>query len=289
MVGQSSVKRNAFKDFAAAWKAWLFAFAYLRKQRLQAYHWVGPSAILMITWGGWVFSEAIRQAASGQLLKGLTHFGFDAVSLEQSDSWASSTALWAVSQMEWILEWGIVLLMFWVKLKITKYLLLTLVAPFMSLLAATIRFRETGQSSPLTASGLIRDVMRGLRTALSLFLFELSLTIALAISGLLLLLLAPPIAAILSPVLVALSWAVGSYFYGAAVFDAVFEQQGINWRSSLREGWNRKGHLMGIGTVFSLLMAIPLIGPIVAALIGPIPCTAAAAKLTFSSAPSRTP
>ena len=289
MVAQSSVKRNAVKDVAAAWKAWLSAFGYLRKQRLQAYHWVGPSAILLITWVGWVFSEAIRQAAKVQLSKGLSHLGIDAASLEQSDGWAGSIALWAVSQLEWILELGIILLIFWLKLKITKYLLLTLVAPFMSLLAAAIRFRETGQSSPLTASGLIRDVFRGLRTALSLFLFELALTIALAISGLLLLLLAPPVVAILSPVLVALSWAVGSYFYGAAVFDAVFEQQGINWRNSLREGWSRKGHLLGIGMVFSLLMAIPLIGPIVAALIGPIPCTAAAAKLTFSSAPTRTP
>ena len=257
--------------------------------RLQAYHWAGPLAILLINSGGWFFSASIQEAVRGQLLMVLTHLGLNVVSLEQSDHWLDSIALWAISQLEWILEWGVVLFIFWLKLKITKYLILTLLAPCMSLLAAAIRFRETGQSSPITASGLIRDIFRGLRTALSLLFFELVLTTVLAIVSLLLLLFAPPVSAILSPVFVVLTWAVGSYFYGAAVFDAVFEQQGINWRKSLREGWSRKGHLLGIGMVFSLLMAIPLIGPIVAALIGPIPCTAAAAKLTFASAPTRTP
>ena len=96
-----------------------------------------------------------------------------------------------------------------------------------------------------------------------------------------------PLGVLLSPLLVALSWLAGAYFFGAAVFDAVYEQAGLGWRESLRTGWSQRSHLLGLGAVFSLLIGIPWVGPYVAALLGPVPCTTAAARLYFSPIPDK--
>ncbi|MEC8758667.1 MAG: hypothetical protein VXX70_03865, partial [Bacteroidota bacterium] len=94
-----------------------------------------------------------------------------------------------------------------------------------------------------------------------------------------------PLAVILSPILIALCWLVGAYFYGAAIFDAVHEQSGLDWRASIRQGWRDRFSLVGIGTVFSMLIAVPFIGVFLAAFLGPMPCTVAAARLTFTPTP----
>ena len=134
-----------------------------------------------------------------------------------------------------MLEWGVALLVLWLKVKLTKYLLLTLMAPIMSALAGAVRKREVGSAPPFNAGQLLRDLLRGVRTSSVLLLAELTLSLALALSGLLLTVFAAPLAVLLSPpALLAGSWMVGAYFYGAAVFDAVYEQDGLDWRTSIR-------------------------------------------------------
>ena len=111
----------------------------------------------------------------------------------------------------------------------------------------------------------------------------LSLSLALALSGLLLTVFAAPLAILLTPALLVGSWMVGAYFYGAAVFDAVYEQDGLDWRTSIRRGWSDRARLLGIGAVFSALLAVPFVGVFLAAFLGPMPCTTAAARLTHSA------
>ena len=106
-------------------------------------------------------------------------------------------------------------------------------APFMSALAASVRKRETGQAIPFSLSQLLRDLLRGVRTAATLLLAELSLTLLLARRPVVdRLCRAAGGAAV--PLLLLIGWAVGAYFYGAAIFDAVHEQAGHDWRSSIR-------------------------------------------------------
>lgn len=295
MVRLRTVTPLFLRQFTAAWGAWIQSFGYLKRHNLQAFHAVGPGAIALLTSLGWWLTSKLDSTAQAALQRGLNALGLtsqDAPSLDThpltesqattvDPSFWNSLLSWAVDQLEWVLHWGVIALVFWLKIKVTKYLLLTLVAPFMSLLAAKIQQKVTGQATPLSLASVLRDIARGIRTALSLFLMEMGLTLTLAILGLLLTIFTPPIAVLFSPILLATSWTVGSYFYGAAVFDAVFEQQGMDWRTSIRNGWQQKGHLIGIGMVFSLLLAIPVAGPFLAALLGPMPATAAAAKLTF--------
>ena len=271
-------------QFLGAMRAWLRAFSYMRRQGLSIYHLSGPLVIAAISAAGigltGVLSEQIRLA----LLSGLDTIGLDPDDLATSpEAWWTDAFLWGASQLEWMLECGVALAVLWLKIKLTKYLLLTLMAPIMSALAGAVRKREVGSAPPFSAGQLIRDLIRGVRTSSVLLIAELSLSLALALSGLLFTVFAAPLAILLSPVMLVGSWMVGAYFYGAAIFDAVYEQEGLGWRASIRRGWSERFRLLGIGAVFSALLAVPFAGVFLAAFLGPMPCTTAAARLTHSA------
>ena len=275
-----------FSQFTAAIRGWWRAFGYMSQHRLRTFHLAGPAAILAITVAGLGLTGWLTRTIQEGLDRGLRTIGLDLDNMTASpDAWWTDTLLWGASRLDWALEWVVALLVLWLKVKVTKYLLLTLMAPFMSALAGRVREVETGTSLPFTPSQLLRDLLRGLRTAASLLAAELTLTLALSLLGLLLTVFAAPLAVLLSPILIAIGWLVGVYFYGAAIFDAVHEQSGLDWRSSIRQGWQDRFSLVGIGTVFSLLIAVPFIGVFLAAFLGPMPCTVAAARLTFTPTP----
>lgn len=282
----SSRSPSHVREFFRAIRGWFAAFGAMRQHRLQAYHLAGPAILIGITAAGIGMTQALAELLRTAIRDGLSAVGLDLDALAQSpDAWYTDTLLWGASKLDWMLEWGLSLLVLWLKLKLTKYLLLTLMAPVMSALAGAIRQRETGQSAPFTAAQLLRDLYRGVRMSVVLLMSELALSLALALMGLLLTVFAAPMAVLVSPLLLAAGWAVGAYFYGAAVFDAVYEQAELDWRSSLRQGWSDRGRLLGIGSLFSLLLAVPVVGVFLATFLGPIPCTVAAARLTFQPQP----
>ena len=286
MVLTSPPPLGSFSQFTATIRGWWRAFGYMSQHRLRAFHLAGPAAILAITVAGLGLTGWLTRTIQQGLDRGLRTLGLDPDTLTaSSDAWWTDTLLWGASRLDWALEWCVALLVLWLKVKVTKYLLLTLMAPFMSALAGRVREVETGTSLPFTLSQLLRDLLRGLRTAASLLAAELILTLTLSLLGLLLTVFAAPLAVLLSPILIALGWLVGAYFYGAAIFDTVHEQSGLDWRASIRQGWRDRFSLVGIGTVFSMLIAVPFIGVFLAAFLGPMPCTVAAARLTFAPTP----
>ena len=274
---------NPLTQFLSAIRAWFGAFGYMRRQGLSTYHLAGPAAIAAISLAGVGLTGMLSEQIRRGLLVGLDAIGLNPDDLGTSpDAWWTDAYLWGASQLDWMLEWGVALLVLWLKVKLTKYLLLTLMAPVMSALAGAVRKREVGSAPPFNAGQLLRDLLRGVRTSSVLLLAELGLSFALALSGLLLTVFAAPLAILLSPALLA-GWMVGAYFYGAAVFDAVYEQDGLDWRTSIRRGWSDRARLLGIGAVFSALLAVPFVGVFLAAFLGPMPCTTAAARLTHSA------
>ena len=271
---------------------WSRSFSYLRTHGLRAYHFAGPIVLAVLALAGWWFAEWLTAALTDALhgmLPVVTQASDAAGEADgANDGWGrtwNEVLLWGSSRLDWIVEWGVLLFVLWLKVKVTKYLLITLMAPFMSALAAAVCAIETGTDTAFNWKGLVRDLWRGVRISLVLLMMELALGVTLWTTGFLLTLLTGPLGVLLSPVLIALSWAIGAYFFGAAVYDAVYEQAGLDWRSSIRAGWTQRSHMLAIGGILSLLLAIPFIGPYIAALIGPIPCTAAAARLFFTPSP----
>ena len=274
------------REFLSSLRGWWQAFGYMKRQGLRAYHLAGPAALTGIALAGFKLNRFLSQWIQSTLLYGLKRLGAEPDHITTAPKgWWNDILTWGANGLESLLEWGVVLLMLWLKIKITKYLLLTLMAPFMSALAGAVRKRETGTVTPFKATQILADLVRGFRSAVVLFTIETGLTLCLAATGVVLSLLAAPVAVLLSPALLVIGWMVGAYFYGAAIFDAVYEQEGLDWRASLRAGWSTRYRLLGIGAVFSALLALPAIGVLIAALLGPIPCTVAAARLTHSPSP----
>ena len=268
---------------------WWRSFAYLRRHRLRRFHLAGPAVLLALAAASIYFTRWLTATLTA-FVHGFMpeQLPLEAEGGTASDVW-SGAMQWVQTMLDSLIEWGVILLVLWLKVKVVKYLIITLMAPFMSALAAAVVALETGESMPFSWGGLLRDILRGVRISLVLLTMELVLGAALWLTGLALALFAAPLAVLLAPVLFCLSWAIGAYFFGAAVYDAVYEQAGLSWRHSLRMGWQQRGHLFGIGALFSLLMGIPVIGPYIAALLGPVPCTTAAAQLYFSPRPKATP
>ena len=271
---------------------WSQSFAYLRQHGLRHYHLAGPAVLLGLTGAGWKFSEWLSDWVT-QFLHGLLGIATAEATSEVtappstlSNTW-NDLLMWGNEQVDSLVDWGVFLFVLWLKVKAAKYLLITLMAPFMSALASAVRSVETQSEIPFSWKGLLKDLIRGIRISFVLLFMEIALGLLLWILGIGLTLTTGPLGILLSPLLVALSWLAGAYFFGAAVFDAVYEQAGLGWRESLKTGWSQRSHLLGLGAIFSLLLGIPWVGPYVAALLGPVPCTTAAARLYFRSTPDK--
>lgn len=262
---------------------WWSSFGYLKHNKLRHYHAAGPIVVFGLATAGIFLSRWLTRTLQEGVHRELEKAGWtEQTSVQSSESpWWNDVLIWGSSGADWIIEWGVILLVLWVKVKATKYLLITLMAPFMSALASNVKSTETGQASPFQWSGLLRDIYRGARISIVLLLMELGLGLLLWVVGLTLALFAGPLMVIAAPLLLGASWCIGAYFFGAAVYDAVYEQGGLNWRASIRMGWKQRGHLLGLGAIFSVIMAIPWAGPYLAAVLGPVPCTTAAARLYF--------
>ena len=145
------------------------------------------------------------------------------------DAWWTDAYLWGASQLGWMLEWGVALLVLWLGVKLTKYLLLTLMAPVMSACRRRAK-AEVGSAPPFNAGQLLRDLLRGVRPLRSCCSPNWACPSrspspasphrvrALAVA----------------PRPAAGSWMVG--FFWAAVW-LMHEQDGLDWRTSIRRGW----------------------------------------------------
>lgn len=273
-------------QFFEAIGAWWKAFGYMGRNGLRRYHLAGVVVLGLITWVGFELTDLLTGELRRFLRQGLEGLGLGTGPVVQGSGGGWNEVLhWGATTLDRMLEWGVALCVFWLKIKLTKYLLLTLMAPFMSAIAGAVRERETGTVVRFTAAQLLRDLLRGVRIAAALLSMELALGLTLALLGLALTVITGPLALLLSPLVIAAGGLVSAYFYGAAVFDAVYEQAGLDWRNSLRRGWSDRYRLLGIGTVFSGLLAFPVVGLLLATFLGPMPCTVAAARMTPSLTP----
>ncbi len=172
-------------------------------------------------------------------------------------SWqlADDVGHWLVSWYSW--EWGsgtIQSVSSWVGglmvgiggLLSFKYLILILVAPFMSILSAKVEERLLGPlpKQPFRLSKAISDIMRGIRLSLRNLSRELFLTLVLFIFGFI------PVIGWISPFLIFL---VQANYAGFGNLDYTLERY-FSVRGSVSFVREHRGLAMGNGTVFMLLL-----------------------------------
>lgn len=143
---------------------------------------------------------------------------------------------------------GIVILAY---LLVYKYLVLTLISPFLALLSEKVEEEKTGRQFPFSWSQLFRDLWRAAGINFRNFIFELIATILFAILTFI------PLVGLLSPVALLI---VQSYFFGFALLDFNAERHRMDRRTT--EAWMRRNFwsVGGVGLIFHFIFLIPVIG-----------------------------
>jgi len=153
---------------------------------------------------------------------------------------------------------------------IYKYVILILVAPFMSPLSERIENHLNGSSAPVKFNipRIIREIVRGIRISLRNIIRELLLTVVLLLIGLI-----PIIGLISAPAIFALQ----AYFAGFGNMDYTLERH-MGVRGSVRFVRTYKGLAVGNGLVFLLILMIPVVGLFIAPCLSTIAATVETVK-----------
>ena len=170
--------------------------------------------------------------------------------------------------------------LFWLKVKLMKYVVLIFLGPVMAILSELTEQKMTGVIRPFSFGHFLRDVFRGIRTALLYLIIELSLAILLLIVALVVGFMFPILLPVIAPLELLLAFVMGAFFYGAASMDYVWEREGAGAVESIRMAFKSRRLAVGLGIVFSVLMAIPVVNFTLAPIFAPA-ITAVAASLVL--------
>ncbi len=143
-----------------------------------------------------------------------------------------------------------------------RYLVMVLVAPFMSLLSEKIETQLTGKTGPpFSLAGFMGDLVRGIRIALRNIWWELFLTLVVVIAGL----FVPVIGQIGSAVII---FFIQAYYAGFGNMDYTLERRRYTVAQSKAFVRANRGLAIGNGTIFLLLLMIPVAGLFLAPALG---------------------
>lgn len=147
---------------------------------------------------------------------------------------------------------------FGVALLTYKYVVLILVAPFMSPLSERVERFLTGRTEPgslFDAGRVVRELIRGIRVSLRNIIRELFFSLLVIIVTAIL----PLLALVSAPAI----FAIQAYYAGFGNMDFTLERH-YGVRGSVRFVRGCKGLAVGNGTVFLLLLMIPVVGLLLA-------------------------
>ena len=143
-----------------------------------------------------------------------------------------------------------------------KYLVLILLSPVLAYASERTEELITGRGFPFSWVQLFKDAFRGALVALRNGVIEIGLTALIWVATLIL--------PILAPLSMVLLFVISAYFYGFSMFDYIHERHRMRVGESVRAVNARIGAVFANGALFSLFMAIPLIGmmfaPVMAAI-----------------------
>ncbi len=151
-----------------------------------------------------------------------------------------------------------------VSLKLSKYIILILMAPIMTILSARTEFFLTGNKYPFSFNQFVNDIYRGINFAVR----NLFRQMVIIVGWYLLTLLIP----FLDQFTFWVVFFVGSFYYGASMMDYTNERRRMSMEESIGFIRRHAGITMAIGMLFYALFFVTYIGIIFA----PIICIIAA-------------
>ncbi len=234
-----------FKDIRNGFASYANAYKLVKQLKLQKYLFISGCISLLL---------------------GLGVFGFSYLFYDDIGSWFSSFYTWEkgkglVDKLSNLI--GGLSLAFG-GLLIYKYVLIIILSPFMSLISEKIELRLYNQESKQSIIEFGQSILRGLRLSLRNIIREMFLLLLL-----LFLSLFPVINFITTPMM----FFVQAYYAGFGNMDYTMERH-LSFNESIFFVKNNKGVALANGTIFLLLLFIPIVGLFVA----PIFATVASTK-----------
>ena len=166
--------------------------------------------------------------------------------------------------------------LFWLKIKLLKYFVLAFLGPVMSVISDVTEEKLTGVKRPFSLKKFIREVFRGIRTALLYLFIELFLALLLLVVALVAGWVFPVLLPFIAPLEIIVAFTIGAFFYGAAALDYVWEREDVGAFGSLGMAYKSRRLAVGIGVPFAVWMAIPIVNFTLAPIFAPALATVAA-------------
>ncbi len=194
---------------------------------------------------------------------------------ENPEAWYNSEALQGILA---VTLWVILRIFFFIAFAyVGGYVVLLLLSPILSLVAAKTTEKITNDSVPFKLTQFLNDILRGVAMAARNFFYQLIITIGLLIIGFI------PILGWLSPILL---FGVSSFFYGYSFLDYSLESKGVNYGESVQFVNKNKTLSFALGLPYVLLLLIPFVGLILAgflAIVSTVAATMAIHKTPYLS------
>jgi CysZ protein len=229
-----------FNEFGVGLGHYSIAYSFVKKHRL--WYWLiipcllNLLAFFIVGYFSWVYTGDLLEYLLMQI--GVT-----------GDSW------WKVS-LQVVISVFVRLIIIMLYLKLFRYIVLIFFAPMLAFISDKIQEISTGKLKPFTTSQFVKDVVRGVTIALRNLGMELLLT-----TCILLLAFAIPVLAVLAPFVI---FAVESYYFGFAMLDYRNEFMMISAKASREMINQHKGLILGIGSMFNIMLFVPFLGVLVA-------------------------
>ena len=135
------------------------------------------------------------------------------------------------------------------------YLIITLMSPVYAFLSEKTERHISGHTYKTSITEFLYDIYRGLLIALRNVLLELGWAILMFFASFI------PLIGFLTPIVM---FFITAYFYGFSFIDYSLERRRYKINESIRFCRQNRWTLIGNGTVFTLLLIIPIIGPTLA-------------------------
>ena len=250
--------------------AYLESFRFIRKHKKR--HWFALSALLAL----------LIAFAAIYGIQVLHEYGLSAIRdrwglnvANNSDSWWAVLVNGARLFLDQTVSMVLWLGLFVLKIKLIKYVVLIVSGPLMAHVSERTEAILSGEERPWDMAQWLQDLWRGVRSSLLLFCCEMGVAGVVFLVSIATALLFPPLAWLLGPFFAFVGFIVGSWFYGASMFDLVWERRGLGGFSGLKKSWQVRQLVVAAGIPFQVWMMIPVLSWYIAPMVAPISCTVA--------------
>lgn len=266
-------KANQLTDFFSALHAHRHAYRWIRDRKHREWYAYAAAFSVGLIYLNYCGAQVLNDWAEKRLNEVVLNWA-EGASAEHSvlSSWAVSAAELVLLSFDFVF-WVV---MFWIKIKVTKYLVLGFVGPLMSWVSERVECEIRGIQYAFKWHIWIRDLARSLAVSLVFFSIEtiisLLLLFLIALSWVLFPIAAPGITLLLGIASAMLS----SFIYGLSVFDPIWEREGLGLKMRLQQAWFAKASILGAGLPFHLWMSIPYVSAMLSPIIAPVLCSVGA-------------